>query len=156
VKRGGLRSNHRPLDKREIAHTIQSAFTSDPDNAFTTADLCKLVYPGSRPKRKHRTAVIAAAKKVSQLMGEHRCWSRGENVFFGLRGAPFVFWNRASVLSYAMARMKTDNLDSCYSDEELRAKFAPGGDHHKYVVEGGAWWGHCQDDIAKFKDRHLR
>ena len=30
------------------------------------------------------------------------------------------------------------------SDEIFREMLAPGGSHHKYVVEGGAWWRHTE------------
>jgi hypothetical protein len=79
-----------------------TAFTTEPDNAFTTEDLCDRVYPGVKvPKRKHRAAVIPIAKKVCERLGEHWDWWRGE-----VRGRTLTFWNRTSVTSYAMARLK--------------------------------------------------
>ena len=59
--------------------------------------------------------------------------------------------------AYAMARLKSDWLyryrkKRGVTEEKLRAEIAPGGREHKYVVSGGAWWKHCQDDIAKFKN----
>jgi hypothetical protein len=38
------------------------------------------------------------------------------------------------------------------AEEDLRAKLAPGGNYYQDVVEGGAWWQHCQEHIAKFKN----
>jgi hypothetical protein len=147
VKRDGKQSNYKPLSREEIERAIREAFTSEPDNAFTTDNLCARAYPGLRQiKRKHRAPVIAAAKKICEQLGEHWDWWRSE-----MRGGAFAFWNRASVTSYAMARMKTDFIDGHKSEEKLKAMIAPGGRYHKDVVKGGAWWRHCQEDIAKFK-----
>ena len=113
--------------------------------------------PSGAPERKHRAAVVSAAKKVCERVGEHRDCLRSE-----LPGGTLIFWNRVSVTSYAMARLKSDYLNgyrrefgpswSISTEEDLKAAIAPGGRDHKYVVEGGAWWKHCQEDIAKFKD----
>ena len=66
-----------------------------------------------------------------------------------MRGGPLLFWNRASLTSYAMRRLKQD-FPNC-TEKGLRAMIAPGGDCHEEVVKGGRWWEDCQEDIAKFK-----
>jgi hypothetical protein len=41
------------------------------------------------------------------------------------------------------ARLKAQlDVVVCYgiTEQDLHAKLAPGGSHHKYIVEGGAWW----------------
>jgi hypothetical protein len=44
-----------------------------------------------------------------------------------------------------MARLRDMGFDLYrYTEDQLRAKIAPGGDHHHYVVEGGAWWVHTK------------
>jgi hypothetical protein len=147
LKRDGKPSNSKPLSPEQIEKTITDALTSNPDNALTTDDLCGRVFPGiTFPERKHRAAVVPVAKRVCERLGEHWTWWRSE-----MRGGMFVFLNHASVTSYAMARLKTDFINGHKSEEELRAGIAPGGYYHKYVAEGGAWWGHCQEAIAKFK-----
>jgi hypothetical protein len=35
------------------------------------------------------------------------------------------------------------------SDQIFREMLAPGGNHHKYVVEGGAWWRHTEMHRAR-------
>jgi hypothetical protein len=146
VKREGKQSNFKPLGRDEIERAITDAFTSHPENAFSTDDLCERVYfdLGQR-ERKHYAAVIAVAKKVCEQLGENWDWWRAET-----RGGTLVFWNRVSVTSYALARLKAD-LYACGGDEDVNALIAPGGRYHEYVVEGGVWWGHCQEDIASFK-----
>jgi hypothetical protein len=157
LKRGGNQSNAQPLGREHIEQTITGIFTSNPDNAFTTNDLCDRVYAGlSKPERKHCAAVVPIAKKVCERLGEHWDWWRSET-----RGGKLVFCNRASVMSYAMARLKSDRFSAyrhksgwrwrASTEEDLRAQIAPGGRDHHLVVEGGAWWKHCQDHIAKFK-----
>jgi hypothetical protein len=97
---------------------------------------------------------VWSAKKVCERLGEHRDWWRSEGP-----GRTFVFWNRTSVMSYAMARQKSDYLNGyrreraerSLTEEELRAGMLAGGRRHELVVEGGAWWEHCQEDVAKFK-----
>lgn len=156
VKRDGKASNSRSLRPEHIERALECTFMDNPDSAFTTDDLCDRVYPGLvKPERKHRAAVTPIAKKISERMGEHRTWFQCER-----RGGTLVFFNHASVTSYAMARLKADFLNGyrCASgwrnltEEDLKAEIAPGGGHHEYVVEGGAWWKHCQEDIAKFKE----
>ena len=53
-----------------IERAIASAFAAEPDNAFTIGDLCIRVYPEiargfALPEKKHRVAVLRAAKKVA-------------------------------------------------------------------------------------------
>jgi hypothetical protein len=153
LKRDGKPSNSKPLGAEHIESIVTAVFTADPDNAFTTDDLCDRVYPGlKRVERKHRAAIIPIAKKVCERLGENWDYWRGE-----VRGGTLVFWNRASVTSYAMARQKCDWLYRYRykfrpaTEADLKAEIAPGGRHHEHIVEGGAWWQHCQEDIAKFK-----
>ncbi len=147
MKREGKPSNAKPFGAQEIEQRITDALTSDPDNAFTTDDLCDHVYPGlTRAERKHRAAVVPVAKKVCERLGEHWEWWRAER-----RGGTLVFWNRVSVTSYALARLKADLFGWWQSEEELKSEIAPDGRYHEYVIEGGTWWRHCQEDIAKFR-----
>jgi hypothetical protein len=143
VKRDGKPSNAGPLSRAEIERRVGDVLASNSDNAFTAVDLCDHVYPGlERPERKHRDAVAAAAKKVCERL-EHWDWWRAND--WGMRGAPLVFLNRASVTSYAMAYLKSDFCHGHRSEAEMKAMLAPGGSHHELVVDGGAWWRHTQE-----------
>jgi hypothetical protein len=145
VKRDGNASNSRPLGPEHIERVIESAFIDNPDSAFTTDELCRLVYPGLRRiERKHRAAVVPVAKKISERMGKHRTWFQAEQ-----RGGPLVFFNHASVTSYALARLRAHLFSWSWSEERLKAEIAPGGRDHHLVVEGGAWWKHCQGYVDK-------
>lgn len=155
LKRDGNASNHKPVSSREIEITIENVFACNPHDAFSTDDLCDRVFLGDRIDRKHRVAVVIAAKKVSQRLGEHRDWWRSE-ASQG-RGQFLVFWNRASVTSYAMARLKAfrwyGGSTMCRAEQEakFKAEIAPGGCYHEHVVTGGCWWEYCQEDLEKFK-----
>jgi hypothetical protein len=159
MKRDGKASNSQPLAREEIERIVADILTGDPANAYSTNELCSHVFPGfwQRPQhsywhsarttkdreplqRKHRDAVVAAAKKGCERLGKDWSWLRSEK-----RGGPFVFYNRTNVMSYAMARLKSDWR--ALSEEKLKAMIAPGGDHHKYVVEGGAWWQHVKKGV---------
>jgi hypothetical protein len=154
-KRDGKLSNVKPVGTAHIERAIEAAFLADPDNAFTTDDLCDHAYPGlNRTERKHRAVVVLAAKTVCKRLGANWLSNRGE-----MRGGAMVFWNCLSVMSYAMFRLKSDFIEgyrrsvrswrcTC-TEEDLRKELAPGGIYHKYIVEGGAWWQHTQNKIAK-------
>jgi hypothetical protein len=53
-----------------IEHAIEAVFTAAPDDAYTTEDLIDRAYPGlDRVEKKHRVAVLRAAKKVCNRIG---------------------------------------------------------------------------------------
>ena len=145
VKRDGKASNARPLRSKDIERAIEAAFTTKPDNAFNTNDLCEHVYSGlQQVERKHRAAVIPIAKKVCERLGENWDWCKLD---FN-RGSLLVFWNRASLTSYVMMRIKQLRPD--HSEAELKALISPGGFYHPCVVAGGHWWKGCQEDLVRF------
>ena len=147
-----------------VQRAILAAFAAEPDNAFLLSELCERVYPGrNRTEKKHRNAVARAARAIPSI--EH--WKRG------VRGSERVFYDPINVMSYAMARLKSDNIGpgAAYrnkdyrpvkqkiwhgvditswrqydisSDRIFRDMLAPGGNHHKHVVEGGVWWRHTE------------
>lgn len=133
-----------------VEREIAAAFAADPDNAFTADELCQRIYPGFDIRdhwddsKKYRVAVIRAAKSLARRwpdLGWGRSWMRGRiNIYF----------NAASVSSWAMARMKGDQFEAPYhTEEEMRASLRPGGYHHRHIVEGGAWRRHRDIWIAE-------
>ena len=105
VKRDGKASNAKPLRSNDIERAIEVAFTTKPDSAFTTEDLCNLVYSGLQQiERKHRAAVIPIAKKVcEQLETSDLYWDWYQPAFFN-RG--LMFWNRVNLISNAIVHLK--------------------------------------------------
>ena len=68
---------------------------------------------------------------------------------FGLKysGAPLVFFNHASVMSYYLARQKSDMFGWNKTEAQLKAYLVPGSHgipYHEWIARGGAWWQHCQ------------
>jgi hypothetical protein len=148
----------------KVQRAILAAFAAEPDNAFLLSELCERVYSGrNRIEKKHRHAVARAAKAIPSIDHTKR----------EVLGSELVFYDPLNVMSYAMARLKSDHLGpgAAYrnndyrpikqkiwhghditswrrydisSDQIFREMLAPGGDHHKYVVEGGAWWQHTE------------
>src|SRR5262245_48033503 len=127
-----------------IQRAIVAAFEAEPDNGLLLSELCERVCRGiNRIEKKHRVTVARAAYRIPWLAHMKR-----ETL-----GCEVIFYNPASVLAYGMARLKSDNFSRYErhsdprfrwkqprSESDLRAMLAPGGDHHKCVVKGGAWW----------------
>ena len=152
-----------------VQRAIMAAFAAEPNNAFLLSELCQRTYPRIKHiKKKHRVAVARAAKAIKTLDSMKR-----ETL-----GCELVFYDPLNVMSYAMARLKSDSLGpgAAYrnndyrpvrqkiwhghditswrrydisSDQIFREMLAPGGNYHRYVVEGGAWWRHAKMEHLK-------
>jgi hypothetical protein len=125
------------------------------------SELCDRVYLGlNRIEKKHRIAVAGAVQGVPELACMHR----------GTLGGELVFYNPASVMAYAMARLKSDPFgryerhsnprfqwQEPRSEADFRAMLMPGGHYHKYIVEGGAWWRFATMEHARLNGelRHM-
>lgn len=95
-----------------------------------------------------------------------RSWHQGRKRRVLWSRLPDDFFHRYRVLSYAMARLKSDNLayrdvpsrwwrsDMLRSEAELRAELMPGGRHYEYVQPDGAWTRHTEMEIAKRDGDH--
>jgi hypothetical protein len=152
VKRDGKVSNNKPLRSPDIKHTLEILFTTNPDGAFTTDELCAHAYclEAQQIKRKHRVTVLPIAKKIICEQFETWDWWRPRFSNCGL-----VFWNRVNLISTALSNLQT--YGSRYdSDKKRRAAIAPGGDYHERVVEGGWWWDAWQEDVAHFKQAIMK
>jgi hypothetical protein len=146
-----------------IERAIEAAFAAEPDNAFNTLDLCEHAYPGvNRIDKKHRVAVLRALKRIMARRPDL------ETMQGDALGREIVVYHRYKVMSYAMGRLKSDNLRAYRSNDfrkpehwitdeaELRASLSEGGKNHRLVVEGGAWWRHTQERIAERDGDHER
>ena len=71
-----------------IERAIAAILDGEPNNAFTTEDLCERVYPGvNRVEKKHRVAVLRAANKLVKRRDNTECM-RCENL-----GGTRVYFN---------------------------------------------------------------
>jgi hypothetical protein len=135
-----------------VGRAIAAAFDAEPDNAFTTSDLCLSVYPYACLERSERVAVLRAVKSLAVHRPDLALDSYETE---STRGSESVFYRRDRVLSYAMARLKAAqrrNWDK--TDDELRAKLAPGGDHRHLIEPGGHWLRHTEMAIARRDGDH--
>jgi hypothetical protein len=124
-----------------VEREIEALFKSKPNDAFATWELCWRVYPNiSTLARKHKVAVTRATKKICARLPD---WQSMRTWY---RGGELVFFNHASVKSYGLARRKSESRH--LSDAQIRASLRRGGNYHRYIVEGGAWWRHVQRYIA--------
>jgi hypothetical protein len=178
-----------------VQRAIEAVFQAEPDNAFLLSELCERVYRGlNRVEKKHRIAVARAVKGIETLDCLHR----------DTLGREQVIYDPCNVMSYAMARLKSDSfgpgaayrnndprqhhdplrwrwnamhegyragtiteeemetyettfeipvrlktqldavVENKTTEQELREMLAPGGNQHKYIVEGGAWFEHTE------------
>ena len=135
-----------------VGRAILAAFEDEPDNAFTTEELCERAYPSTAkylPERAQRVAVLRAVKRLTALRPDLgiRDW-RSEFA----RGGGIVFHRKYRVLCYAMARLKADY--NWKPEAELRAELMPGGRHYEYAQPDGAWTRHTEMEIAKRDGDH--
>jgi hypothetical protein len=147
VKRDGKVSNNKPLGKDDIERALKTLFTTKPDSAFTTDNLCEHVYRLEREQieRKHRVAVLPIAKKVCERFKTWDWWQP----WLSNR---LIFWNRVSLTSTAMSNLVGRAIYEYDSEKKMKAAISPGGDWHDEVVEGGGWWNDWQKDVAYFKN----
>ncbi len=141
-----------------IERALYHLFEEHPEGAWTTADLCRLIYPtANRVEKKHRVAVLRAMDKVIDKKGDqHRDWGW---FYFGFKGAAArVLCNYANVMSYSLAKLNSMNAKTWVgeewrtrTEEELLERLQPGGDHHGYIIPGprGHWDRHVRMYIAK-------
>ena len=149
--------------RHTVERAIEAALDADPDNAFSTQDLCDHAYPGvNHADKKYRLAVLRALKSILARRPDLEVWL-GEGL-----SRPKVVFHRYNVISYATARLKVDFLNAYRSNDlrkpgrwikdeaELRASLREGGKNYEYVIEGGAWWNHTQEAIAERDGDHER
>lgn len=130
--------------KEHVEASILKAFDIEPDMAFTSQDLVDIAFPNDWiVGDSHYDAVRNVAKNMVSEGG----WfdsRRGGGVY-----ERYVFFNRYSVLSYALARLRTHPVLYGRSPEELRLRLQPGGEDHHLVVEGGEYWRNVHKLIAQ-------
>jgi hypothetical protein len=102
-----------------VSRAIEAAIEGEPDNAFTIEDLCDRIYRGiNQVEKKHRVSVLRAAKAIVARRPELD-WMSSESL-----GGTLVVFNRYQVLSYAMARLKT-NSHNRYRSNDKRDEWCP-------------------------------
>lgn len=136
-----------------VQRIIEEAF-SVPEKSYTLLDLFRYAYPEAEClEKKHQVAIKRAAAKVCLKTG-WKTWRRDT------RGGGYIYYNPCDLISYATARLKaTETRYQSWdrwirkfnpkTDEDILASLAEGGQYHKFIVEGGAWWRFVQIAIAE-------
>lgn len=112
-----------------IRRAVDAALAANPDNAFSTDELCRIVYglddDFNATQKKHRVAVLRAMKQranTNSMAAEHP-------------GAQRVFFSPDNVLSHAMARIKSVMLHR-KGDDDLKAKLRKGELYQRVMDDG--------------------
>jgi hypothetical protein len=133
-----------------VGRAVLAAFEDEPDNAFTTEELCERVY-GRNPSRAGRVAVLRAVKGLAARRPDLGVASWAAET----RGGQTVFFRERHVMSYAMARLKSEGRwFGWHTEAQLRAMLAPGGFYHHCIQPGGAWVRFTAMAIAKRDGDH--
>ena len=130
-----------------IERAIAEILDREPDNAFTTEDLCEKIYRTKHVERNHRIAVMRAAANLAKRRDNMRIW-RSSNL-----GRTKIYLTLDNVMSYSMAWLKSDYIyryrshdervnwwKGAYTEEKLRALLTKGGKFYEHVRRGGSWW----------------
>jgi hypothetical protein len=125
-----------------IQRQLALIFDLDPEGAFTIEELCERIYETESITKSHRVAVIRAAKALAKKHPGLEWW-RSEG-----RGSTLVFFHHDNVMSYGMARLKSDCL-SRHDDERVLWKRLRDEEHRKLSRPGGWWWLHVQTWIGE-------
>jgi hypothetical protein len=134
-----------------LQQVILAAFKAKPDNAFLLSELCERAYPRIKQvEKRHRVAVARAAKTIPTIAHRTRDTLGGE----------LVFYDPLNVKSYAMARIKADNIgvSAIYKNNDTRVwwggkttaterelrKELQTDRYSRAIAEGGHWWRHTE------------
>ena len=86
---------------RRIERAIAELLDREPDNTFTTEELCEKIYRTKHVERKHRIAVVQAAASFAKRRDTLHIWkSRNLGTHQDLSNY------RDNVMSYGMARLR--------------------------------------------------
>ena len=131
--------------KRQAA--IEAVFTSEHDDIFSLDDLVAIAFPGlNRVEKKHRVATARSAAGA--------CRQRGWMMFHReAKGGGNVYFNKRSLRSYSLARVRCDSCCNDLSTGILRQLVDDKDTHgwnHRFrsredlMKPGGAWFNHVQ------------
>ena len=120
-----------------IERAILATFIAEPDNAFTTADLCSRIYRVNQASKRHRVAVLRALTNVAARTHAMGIGGRADHF-------EFVMFNRYSQASYERAElmwMDAERRELVMAREQLETDYA-GGLHAKAFEpgKGHEWW----------------
>jgi hypothetical protein len=126
-----------------VQRKLASLFTDYPDRSFTIEELASEPYGRRVIGKRHRAAVIRAAKRVlksrPQIVIKHAEAGRGHRL---------IFFNHRSLFSYAAARLKGD-WPRGRTEAEAQWRLLHDEDCLQLIKPGGKWWCRVQEWIAE-------
>jgi hypothetical protein len=128
-----------------VQDTLVAILRRHPEGSFSTVDLCDQVfgYDCIHDKAK-RLSVIRAMKSLLKWQFRDWTWLEVEH-----RGGELLFFNHASVTSYALARIRKDGWRKIQSDADARGQLER---HADAMAPGGIWWLFVEQWVAE-RDR---
>lgn len=139
----------------KIERGIVEALQREPESAFTTDDLCRMIYRHpKRPQKKHRVSVLRAMRSVIKRNQEYAIYE-----WWRLPGDRLAIYHRYSVFSLGMAYLKCElpyhypsyrrlelaealrqqQEDRSAREQRLRDLMQPGGSYARYLGPDGQW-----------------
>ncbi|CAH1653436.1 conserved hypothetical protein [Hyphomicrobiales bacterium] len=129
-----------------VERIITSTFEGNPEGAFDVEELARLVYPGiEQVEKKHRVAVLRAARKVAHRMH----WGYWHS---SRPSGPAVFGNKLNLQSYGFARVRAGWRSPWDTMDDLRQRLIDPkahGSRWEWIQPGGSWWLHVEMNKAK-------
>ncbi|MBS7741468.1 MULTISPECIES: hypothetical protein [unclassified Chelatococcus] len=129
-----------------IEQAIAKTFEDHQEETFDVEELARIVYPGiNRIEKKHRVAVLRAARKVAWRMN----WSYW---YQEVPSAPAVFGNLLNVRSYGLAMVRSQYRWRPTTLDQHRARVDDPKSHDSrwaWIQPGGSWWLHVEINKAK-------
>jgi hypothetical protein len=132
-----------------VQREIDQLFAGDPEGVFTTGDLCYEVYGTLHPSKKQRVAIIRAAKAVAKTHPGIDS-QRSET-----RGGAWIWFHHDNVMSYAIARTRSNNISRIDTNKEARKDLDNEHDR-ELMAPGGTWWLFVQQWVAERDNDHAR
>jgi hypothetical protein len=147
---------------------ILEAFRSEPDDAFTTDELAKRIYGVETVEKKHRVAILRAARNLNPSLNnfknfgkteynwlkavkmEHGYWTSYYDGHSGYSRL-FVFFNCCNLQSYGMSHEKVEyfSLEQPPSNAQLRKQLKKNVRFQERMAKGGWYWKHVEEYKAE-------
>jgi hypothetical protein len=136
-----------------IERAISDIFAAEPDNAFTTEELCKRVYGIDRPEKKHRVPVLKAVSRLIAKSPSDKAAPWIDANTSSRLGGQLIVLNRYSIMSNVVAYVKGDFITNDrrvfkWSQDRIR-EYLERDDVRKWREPGGWIWWRVEQALAE-------
>jgi hypothetical protein len=124
----------------KIELQVREILEAEPDNGFTTEDLCQRIYGAA--EKKHRVSMLRVVKRISGADPRYATLTSEQ------RGGTPIVYNCTSTYAYAVARLEGESFGyqrehdwwkSKVTEDDLHAELRD-EQHQELIALGGAWW----------------